>query len=87
MVHVLDQAQRGGKTRGRKPWKYEEGYIKWFNRVSHPIMRDPASVAEYTTPVPPFAKVIVEQQWAIQVPDPLHIILNIKVSGWCNGTS
>jgi hypothetical protein len=30
MVHVLDQTQRGRQARAWKPWKYEEGYIKWF---------------------------------------------------------
>jgi len=34
----------------------------WFYRISHPIMSDPTSVVEYTTPVPPYEEVIVQQQ-------------------------
>jgi len=49
----------------------------WFYNVSHLIMSDIAPVAEYTTPVPPYEEVIVQQQWARQVPDPLQIIANI----------
>jgi hypothetical protein len=41
-------------------------------------MSELAPVAEYTAHVPPYEEVIVEQQWAIQVPDPLQIIENIK---------
>jgi len=41
-------------------------------------MSAPPPVAEYTAPVPPYKEVIVEQQWARQVPDPLQIIENIR---------
>jgi hypothetical protein len=51
----------------------------WFYRVSHPIMSDPGLVVKYTTHVPPYEEVIVQQQWTIQVPDPLQIIVNIRV--------
>jgi len=37
-----------------------------------------APVAEYIALVPPYEEVIVEQQWARQVPDPLEIIENIR---------
>jgi hypothetical protein len=78
MVHVLDQEQRCRQTRARKLWMCEEGYIKWFYRVSHHIMSEPAPAAEYIAHVPPYEEVIVEQQWVIQIPDPLNIIANIR---------
>lgn len=61
MVLVLDPAQRGRQTRVRKLWKYEEGYIRWLYRVCHPIMSDPAPIAKYKIPIPPYQEVIVEQ--------------------------
>jgi hypothetical protein len=54
----------GRQTRAIKMWMYEEVYIIWFYCVSHPIMSKHAPVAEYTTFVPPYEEVIVEQQWA-----------------------
>lgn len=77
-VHALGQAQRGRHTTSRKQWKYDEGYIRWFYHVSHPIMSDLTFVAEYTAHVRPYEEVIVQQQWARQVPDSPHIIANIR---------
>jgi len=37
-----------------------------------------APVAEYTNSFPPYGEVIVNQQWTIELPDPLQIIDNIK---------
>jgi len=53
-------------------------HIKWFYRVSYHVFSQVAPIAEYTTHVPPYEEVIVEQQFARQVPDPLHIIDNIR---------
>jgi len=50
----------------------------WFYRVSHPIMSEIRLIAKYTTHVPPYEEVIIQQQWARQVPDPLQIIANIR---------
>ncbi|KEH29438.1 hypothetical protein MTR_4g036770 [Medicago truncatula] len=41
-------------------------------------MSDSASVAAYTTHVPPYEEVIIDQQWARQVSDQLQIIENIR---------
>jgi len=35
-------------------WKHEIGYMKWFYRVSHPIMIAPAPVTYYTAHVAPY---------------------------------
>jgi hypothetical protein len=53
-------------------------YIKWFYRVSHPMFCEPAPIAQYTTHIPPYEVVIVEQKWTRQVPDPLQNIENIR---------
>jgi hypothetical protein len=78
MVHVLTQAQKGRQTREEKQWKYEKGCIRWFYSLSHPMFSEHALVAEYTSLVSPYKEVIVEQQWARQLPNPLHIISNIR---------
>jgi len=61
-VHVLTHAERGHQTLEEKPWRYAKGYIKWFYCVSHPMFNEPAPVVEYTTLVPHYEEVIVEQQ-------------------------
>lgn len=77
-VHALVQAQRGQHTTSRKQWMYDEGYIRWFYHVSHPIMSDPTFVVEYTAHICPYEVVIVQQQCARQVYDSPHIIANIR---------
>jgi hypothetical protein len=57
--------------------------MKWFVRVSHPIVNPPAAIPDYAAaapprPVPPFEEVLVEQQWARHPPDPYQIISNIR---------
>ena len=59
------------------------GYMRLFCRVSHPIVNPPAAIPDYTAdahhrPVPPYKKVIVEQQWVRHPPDPYQIISNIR---------
>ena len=61
VVHILTQAERGLQTPEEKPWRYVKGYIKWFYCVSHPMFSESAPIAEYTTPIPPYEEVIVEQ--------------------------
>jgi hypothetical protein len=55
--------------------------MRWFIRVSHPILNPPAVIHDYVADahprhVPPY-EVLVEQQWAIHPPDPYQIISNI----------
>jgi len=57
--------------------------MRWFIRVSHPIVNPPAAIPDYTAqapprPVPPYEEVLVEQQWARHPPDPYQIICNIR---------
>ena len=57
--------------------------MRWFVRVSHPIMNPPAAIPNYATDAPPrlvlpYEEVIVEQQWAMHPPDLYQIIRNIR---------
>jgi len=52
--------------------------MKWFYRVSHPLIIGPTLVPEYIVPRPVYEEVIVEQQWARHPPDPFQIIGNIR---------
>jgi len=55
--------------------------MRWFVRVSHPIVNPSAAIPDYAAdapprPVPPYEEVIVEQQWVRHPPDPYQIISN-----------
>jgi len=57
--------------------------MRWFVRVSHPIVNPPAAIPDYEADalprhVPPYEEVIVEQQWTKHPPDPYQIINNIR---------
>jgi len=56
--------------------------MRWFIRVSHPIVSPPAAILNYIVdvhprPVPPYEEVIVEQQW---VRHPLDPYLGLEMS-------
>ena len=78
VVHVLSQHERGTPVLEDEVWKHSKGYMRWFYKVSHPIMIAPTAIPDYTAHVPPYEEVIVEQQWARQLPDPFQIIGNIR---------
>jgi hypothetical protein len=48
--------------------------MKWFYRVSYPLIIGHAPVPEYTVPRPVYEEVIFEQQWARHPADPYQII-------------
>jgi len=82
-LHVLSHQQRGHPVPDNQPWAHIKGYMRWFTRVSHPIVNPPAAIPDYATDapprhVPPYEEVIVEQQWAKHPPDPYQIISNIR---------
>jgi len=78
VIHVLTQQEKGGPVMEDEGHKNSKGYMKWFYRVSHPLMIGLDPVLEYTVPRPIFKEVIVEQQWARHPPDPFQIIGNIS---------
>ena len=77
VVHVLILEKRAEPVPEDEGWKHSKGYMKWFYRVSHPLMITPTAVLEYTVPRPPYEEVLVEQQWGRHPPDPFQIIQNI----------
>jgi hypothetical protein len=82
-LHVLSQQQRGHPVLDNESWAHSRGYMRWFIRVSHPILNPHAAILDYTTdahprPVSPYVEVLVEQQWARHPPDPYQIINNIR---------
>jgi len=77
-LHVLSQQERGELVPKDKEWKHSNGYIKWFYRVSHPIIVRLAPIPEYIVPKPVYQEVIVVQKWARDPPDPFQVIGNMK---------
>jgi len=74
-LHVLSQHERGDLVPDNEPWSASRGYMRWFIRVTHPIVNPPAAIPNYTVNahprlVPPYEEVLVEQQWARHPPDP-----------------
>jgi hypothetical protein len=59
-LHVLSQQERGEPVPKDKEWMHSNGYIKWFYRVSHPLIAGPAPVPKYIGPRPVYQEVIVE---------------------------
>jgi len=72
VVHVLGQQEKG------EPVPEDEGCIKWFYRVSHPLIVNPAPIPEYVAPRPVYQEVIVEQEWVRHPPDPLQVISSMR---------
>ncbi|AES89996.1 hypothetical protein MTR_4g083040 [Medicago truncatula] len=83
-LHVLSHQDRGHPVPDNQPWAHTGGYMRWFIRVSHPIVNPHVAIPDYAAAapprhVPPYEEVIVEQLWARHPPDPYHIISNIRV--------
>ena len=77
-LHVLSHQRRGHPVPDNQLWAHTRGYMRWFVRVSHPIVNPPAAIPDYTADVPPYEEVIVELQWVKHPPDPYQIINNIR---------
>ena len=41
-LHVVAQQQSGDQVPDDEPWKHSDRYIRWFYRVSHPLIVNPA---------------------------------------------
>jgi len=68
VVHVLSQHEKGNLVPEDEVWRHSKGYMNWFYKLSHPLMISLAAVPHYTTHVPPYEEVIVEQQWPYTIP-------------------
>ncbi|RHN82296.1 hypothetical protein MtrunA17_Chr1g0208431 [Medicago truncatula] len=78
-LHVVSQQDMGEAVPDDEPWKHLDGYMRWFYRVSHPLIVGLAPVPQYVTPRLVYQKVIVEQEWARHPPDPLQVINSMRV--------
>jgi len=66
-LHVLSHQQSGHPVPDNQLWSHTRGYMKWYVRVSHPIVNPPSAIPGYAAdapprPVPPYEEVLVEQQ-------------------------
>ncbi|WJX78666.1 hypothetical protein P8452_61861 [Trifolium repens] len=69
----------GPEMRGRlvrNPWDYEAGYIAWFYRVSHSIMRPVET--EQQPPRPSMLEVLIEEQARNDYADTWEICQNVR---------
>jgi hypothetical protein len=74
MIHVIPLADRGRVA--RDPWRTTWTYTSWFYRASHPLMSHRTKVVEEPPPRPPNQKVIIEEEYASERPDPLQVMWN-----------
>jgi len=51
-LHVIAQQQRGDQVPDDEPWKHSDRYIRWFYRVSHPLIVNPAPEPDIVMPRP-----------------------------------
>ncbi|MCI82280.1 hypothetical protein A2U01_0103554, partial [Trifolium medium] len=65
---MIDEEMRGRVV--VDAWDHEAGYMRWFYRVSHPIVC-PVQTAE-EPPRPPNLEVLIAEQEANNVPDALE---------------
>jgi len=77
-LHVVPQKQRGHQVLNDEPWKYSDRYIRWFYRVSHPLIVNPAPEPDIVIPRPVYRDILVDQEWARNPPDPLQVITSMR---------
>ena len=46
-LHVLSHQQRGHPVPDNQSWAHTKGYMRWFIRVSHPIVNPHAPIPHY----------------------------------------
>jgi hypothetical protein len=71
---MIDEDMRGRVV--TNPWDCEPGYIAWFYRVSHPIMRP--FTAEQQPPRPPNLEVLIEEQARNDLADTWEICQDVR---------
>ncbi|KAK2413514.1 protein MAIN-LIKE [Trifolium repens] len=73
-MRMIDEDMQGRVV--TNPWDCEPGYIAWFYRVSHPIMRP--VIAEQQPPRPPNLEVLIEEQTRNDLVDTWEICQNVR---------
>jgi len=77
-LHVVAQQQRGDLVPDDEPCKHSDMYIRWFYRVSHPLIVNPAPEPDIVFPRPVYQDILVDQEWARQPLDPLQVISSMR---------
>jgi len=77
-LHVVPQQQRGHQVPDDEPWKHSDRYIRWFYRVSHPLIVNHAPEPNIVIPRPVYQDILVDQDWARHPPDPLQVITSMR---------
>jgi len=77
-LHVVPQQQRGAHVPDDEPWKHSDSYIRWFYRVSHPLIVNPAPEPNIIMLRPVYQDILVDQEWARHPLDPLQVITSMR---------
>jgi len=59
-LHIVPQQQRGALVPDDEPWKHSDSYIRWFYRVSHPLIVNPALESDIVMPRPVYQDILVD---------------------------
>ncbi|KAK2409069.1 hypothetical protein QL285_044525 [Trifolium repens] len=73
-LRMIDEEMRGRAM--VNPWDHEPGCMRWFYRVSHPIMCPKEALEE--PPRPPNLEVVIEEQEARHDPNALEVCRNVS---------
>jgi len=61
-LHVSAQQQKGDQVPYDEPWKHSDRYIRWFYRVSHPLIVNPAQEPDIVMLRPVYQDILVDQE-------------------------
>jgi len=78
MGFVVMPKHRGAQVPDDEPWRHSDRYIRWFYRVSHPIIVNPPPEPEITVPRPVYQDFLVDQNWGRHPPDPRQVISTMR---------
>jgi len=78
VLYVVAQQHSVAQVPDKEPWKHSDRYIRWFYRVSHPLIVNPAPEPDITMPRPVYQDILVNQDWALHPPDPLQVISSMR---------
>jgi len=74
----LPQQHRGHQVPDEEPWRHSDRYIRWFYRVSHPIIVNPPLEPEITMSRHVYHDVLVDQDWGRHPPDPRQVLSTMR---------
>ena len=77
-LHVVPQQQRADQVPEDELWKHSDRYIRWFYRVSHPLIVNLAPEPEIVMPRLVYQDILFDQDWARHPPDPLQVISSMR---------